>query len=233
MKHLFCFRNIVLLIVLCSLSSCNLTGDLFVEKRKYTQGYYLAAPSASKKTVHKISHSKKHDRPAQAEAAEPAADNMVVSADPKFYPGITTSDQSSSPPEFNSVPPDTIRSVKAGTKDKMVQKVRTLTPEKPGAPDEKKTDIFSIVALAAACFSYSLVPLMFVSMASALMSIFTVIIFGSPLVAIALGIIGLIWIKRNEDKLKGKKFAIAAIILGGSFYILLVAGLLISLLIFM
>ncbi len=79
-KHLFHKQTILLFITFCIFSSCKLTGDFAITKRKHANGYYIETPSFVQNSINKSNHpTKRNHLPEEIETPVLAdSDNTIA-----------------------------------------------------------------------------------------------------------------------------------------------------------
>lgn len=78
MKHLFHKQSILIFIAFCIFSSCKLTGDFAIVKRRHTNGYFVTIPSLVEYANNNTSHHKERIYSPQTSEATVHADNIDV-----------------------------------------------------------------------------------------------------------------------------------------------------------
>jgi hypothetical protein len=226
MKYYFPKQYIILFTTLCIFTSCNLTGNFAIVKRQHTKGYYIQTPSFLQNSNSKtVQLKKKIGTAVETASVKEDTENLIASTNSiplaevvkpgKIIPQVNFNAKQQYNNKIKPIGKDTIK------KNNSSSETSKKTVDKT-SDNDKKMDWVSLTAFILCCVGCLLAPFMFFS------SIFdyTVLLDYSicyPLVGIILGFIGKHRTKKNYERLKGKDFAIAAILMGFLYYIVLIA----------
>jgi hypothetical protein len=221
MNKNFFKQYIILFIPLCIITSCKLTGDFVVARRNHTNGYYIETPSLVQNKKAKPNPFTKRIQPSEKEKAfiKNDTENLVASIISTPLIEMTISEKGLSETNVKDESQYTKTPVKGDTakKNKTINTTKKISHTNAVA-DDKKYDVFSLLAFILVGFAFLLIPLWFVEMSQQLINLISITeIF--PLLGIILGFIGLHRVKKEPKKLRGKGFALAAVIMGFAFYV--------------
>jgi len=224
MRHTFHRQNITLIISLLIMTSCNMTKDFTIVKRKYMKGYHVEIPSileTKNKNPNKCVRTQ-HQLEGQETDSETSCENLLASLNSESsYLQIIESFSS----DKKYAPPDTTKPKKRIAKKLQKLEYKKIRADKNNLPDDRKLYMQALLAFFLICVSpfvsfilLWLISLMYSELPIAGLFILFLLSFCLPIIGIVLGFKSRAKIKKSQAKLKGLIYSNLAIILGFLYY---------------
>jgi hypothetical protein len=218
--------TICIILVILFLTSCSLVGEMTFTKRKFRKGYYLETPSLVDKLLKNTS--KRNNSPIleKKQLLNDTSENYLASTDILFIPQQRFRDETLLLNKIVDSPPDTIKSKtdsinQISSIDSLIKPDTITAVNKSTISDDRKVHPLAIISLLSSIILPIIAVILCYTIAGGAIVVIPALLL--PVIGIALGFVSLKKIKKQPDKYRGKGASLAAIILGFSFYLLLLA----------
>lgn len=245
MKRLPSKQYLILAITLCIITSCKMTGNFAIVKRQHEKGYYIETPSFVKNNDNRTTKVKKLDK--QSESEQLVTDNFIASVNDA--PFVEKEQEARTIINNNYVSPYSVNAVARDSSKKKIpsapiKNVQGKAPSstnnkpsnspnntvkenpatnKPSEPqkDDRKLDWVSVTGFILCCAALVIMPFGIVSgIAIKAIAGYLAIFAGLCMIAgIIFSIKGYNRINDKPQKLKGKGYALAGVMLSILFFI--------------
>jgi len=224
MKRTSLGLNAGIVILFLMITSCNITGEFSLTKRKYTKGYQLKTPElADNKKTHKDRNDNQQSE-AKRSTSEIEKNDFIASSETNSIVEFVNIEKPITIININDIKNDDTQPFTTNSK-KTFDFKSSKTCKNDSIPP-KTNNIHSMIGFFSCCFSYIVLPFQLIGLTGPSMTLLGIglnmIIFLAPIFAVVFGYIGLRKIKKNPEKFKGKTFAKIAFWGGIGYYVLLV-----------
>ena len=226
-KHLFHKQSILLFIAFCLITSCKLTGDFTITKRKHANGYYIETPSLVQNTVNKSTHQRNRIHLSEAIEAPALADSdNTLARINSIYPFEKTKEEkiflqanASNKSSFR-IKPIEGDPIYKGTPTDTIKTTHYIFPK-------RQLEGYSLIGFLVSIID---IPLTMAALTNGFISIGVFILILLQVLSLIFAVVGLYRIRKNGSI--GRGFAVAAVILGCLYLVLMFAAFFILLFLF-